>query len=72
MNANNKKQTVEEVVNFRKDVLKERYMLMKRLSDIEKVLNNVDNFLEDNCKHERLKDRDCTYDSEWTCIKCGL
>jgi len=72
MKSNNKKPSVKEVIVFKKDVLQERNKLMKRLSEIDNVLDNVDKYLEENCNHERVKDEAYSYESVWTCKICGL
>lgn len=63
---------VEKYIDKRKNILNERFRLLKRIRALDEEMNIVDKFLEENCKHTRVKDNSYHYESVWICSICGL
>jgi hypothetical protein len=65
---------MDKIFENKEKLIKEKYALLKKIFDIEKEINELDQVIINNCIHEWITEReDCLYGEKLTyCKKCGL
>ena len=63
-----------KIIENKEKLIKEKYVFLKKIIDIEKKINDLDQVIINNCIHEWITEReDCLYGEKLTyCKKCGL
>ena len=65
---------MDKIIENKEKLIKEKYVFLKKIFDIEKEINKLDQVIINNCIHEWITEReDCLYGEKLTyCKKCGL
>ena len=65
---------MDKIIENKEKLIKEKYVFLKKIIDIEKKINDLDQVIINNCIHEWITEReDCLYGEKLTyCKKCGL
>ena len=65
---------MDKIFENKEKLIKEKYVFLKKIIDIEKKINDLDQVIINNCIHEWITEReDCLYGEKLTyCKKCGL
>ena len=65
---------MDKIIENKEKLIKEKYAFLKKIIDIEKEINALDQVIINNCIHEWITEReDCLYGEKFTyCKKCGL
>ena len=65
---------MDKIFVNKEKLIKEKYELLKKIIDIEKEINELNQVIINNCIHEWITEReDCMYGEKFTyCKKCGL
>ena len=65
---------MDKIFENKEKLIKEKYVFLKKIIDIEKEINALDQVIINNCIHEWITEReDCLYGEKLTyCKKCGL
>ena len=65
---------MDKIIENKEKLIKEKYVFLKKIIDIEKEINALDQVIINNCIHEWITEReDCLYGEKLTyCKKCGL